>query len=50
MTTSAPIAPTAPTDAAQFARDWQAWHDELEEGRRAPHGFLAYTSLSLIHI
>lgn len=32
----------------EFIADWQRWHDELEENRRAPHGFLAYTSFNLL--
>jgi hypothetical protein len=35
-------------DAEDFAADWKRWHDDLEEGRRAPHGFLAYTSFNLL--
>jgi uncharacterized protein (DUF1684 family) len=31
-----------------FTRQWQEWHDELEAGRRAPHGFLAYTAVHFL--
>lgn len=29
-----------------FAQRWQQWHDGLEQQRRAPHSFLAYTSFN----
>lgn len=41
------VSPAA-TEVDAFARDWQQWHDELETGRRAPHGFLAYTSVNFL--
>jgi uncharacterized protein len=39
---------TTDAEAEAYARDWQQWHDELEDARRAPHGFLAYTSFNFL--
>ncbi|ALJ18553.1 DUF1684 domain-containing protein [Microbacterium sp. No. 7] len=36
------------TDVDAFARDWENWHETLEEGRRAPHGFLAYAGFHVL--
>lgn len=38
---------TGTTDTT-FAEEWQAWHDAVEQRRREPHGFLAYTSFNLL--
>ncbi|GAA2237232.1 DUF1684 domain-containing protein [Herbiconiux moechotypicola] len=46
MTTPLSTLPTEPATA--FTADWQAWHDELERSRRDPHGFLAYSSITLL--
>ncbi len=32
----------------QFVQDWQQWHDQLDERRALPHGFLAYTSFNVL--
>ncbi|MDY0910210.1 DUF1684 domain-containing protein [Microbacterium sp. CFBP9034] len=50
MTIAETATPAVPADADAFARDWQAWHDELEASRRAPHGFLAYTSVNFLDV
>ncbi|MEU1972165.1 DUF1684 domain-containing protein [Microbacterium sp. NPDC019599] len=39
---------TTDAEAEAYARDWKQWHDELEDARRAPHGFLAYTSFNFL--
>jgi uncharacterized protein (DUF1684 family) len=37
---------TARTDATEFIREWQAWHDEHEARIGDRHGFLAVTSIN----
>lgn len=37
------------TTATKFAEDWQKWHDALEQRRRDPHSFLAYTNFNLLN-
>ena len=41
---------TAETNTSTFAEEWQEWHDALEQRRREPHGFLAYTSFNLLGV
>lgn len=36
------------TQTDRFISEWRAWHDALEQDRRAPHGFLAFTSFNLL--
>lgn len=38
------------TDLDAFSAAWRRWHDALEEGRRAPHGFLAYTAVHFLDV
>ncbi|WP_165310750.1 DUF1684 domain-containing protein [Microbacterium protaetiae] len=45
MKTSFPSSAEPVADAAEFAASWREWHDALDEGRRDPHGVLAFTGL-----
>lgn len=38
----------AETTTSTFTAQWREWHDALEQRRREPHGFLAYTSFNLL--
>ncbi|GAB3596539.1 DUF1684 domain-containing protein [Microbacterium tumbae] len=38
---------SATTETA-FEAEWRLWHDAVEQRRREPHGFLAYTSFNLL--
>lgn len=39
---------TAPTTETAFETEWRQWHEAVEQRRREPHGFLAYTSFNLL--